>query len=111
MRPVKLAVVGSSDKLEVPAATEVKLFITDYQGYPAGWIEALVIPNLVDVVAVNWEQHIQQFPYLKNVRVPSSVRDGKFDLLIGSNCGHLTATLESRFIPGIRTLLLPANLT
>ena len=78
----------------VKSALEVKLYVFDSQGKPKGQLEATVIPQFVDVRAVDWEERKAEFDHLKEITVQTPVNDGKCGILVGNNCARLFAPVE-----------------
>jgi hypothetical protein len=86
-RPLGLSVVGNPNLVQ--EAFKAMIAIADAHGNHLGNAVVHVVPEFVNLKAVDWTTQSKNFPHLRSINFPTPFKGGQCDLLLGNDNHHL----------------------
>jgi hypothetical protein len=88
-RPLGMSTIGTPNLVQQAFKATVNLH--DSEGKMIGKVRVNVVPDFVDVRAVDWSTQAAKFPYLVSINFPKPFIEGKYHIHRGNDNHHMSA--------------------
>jgi hypothetical protein len=88
IRPLGMSTIGTPNLLQQAFKATVNLH--DSEGKEIGKVRVNVVPDFVDVRAVDWSTQATKFPHLASINFPKTFIKGKCHILLGNDNHHMS---------------------
>jgi hypothetical protein len=88
-RPLGMSTIGTPNLVQQAFKATVNLH--DSKGKEIGKVQVNVVPDFVDVRAVDWSTQAAKFPHLASINFPKPFIEGKCHILLGNDNHHMSA--------------------
>jgi hypothetical protein len=90
-RPLGMSPIGTPNLVQQAFKATVNLH--DSEGKMIGKVRVNVVPDFMDVRAVDWSTQAAKFPHLGSINFPKPFMEGKCHILLGNDNHHMSAPL------------------